>query len=54
MREREEDGVEEKKENRPSKGGRSQIGCDPQLKCSWDHVIRNVPKNDLLSLLHQN
>jgi hypothetical protein len=25
---REEDGVEEKKENRPSKGGRSQIGCD--------------------------
>ena len=25
---REEDGVEEKEENRPSKRGRSQIGCD--------------------------
>lgn len=46
---REEDGVEEK-ENRPSEGGRSQIGCDAQfVECSWDHVIRNVPKNDLLS-----
>lgn len=33
-------------------------GGDPKsvvmpVECSWDHVIRNVPKNDLLSLLHQ-
>ena len=36
-----------------------QRGGDPKsvvmpVECSWDHVICNVPKNDLLSLLHQN
>lgn len=45
---REEDGVEEK-ENRPSKGGDPKSVVMP-VECSWDHVIRNVPKNDLCYL----
>lgn len=47
---REEDGVEKEKERTgQAKGGDPKSVVMP-VECSWDHVIRNVPKNDLCYL----